>query len=234
MKKYRVLRLLLGIALLPVCIGATLSLLEAINSINRSSTAFSTESISLFCGYIVWLALWFFLPRPARTYVLAHEMTHAVCGLLFGARVSNISVRESGGSVSLSKSNLWITLSPYFFPFYTVLVIVAYLVTGIFIRPVPWKPFWFFMVGFTWSFHACFTLNSLMIRQPDIQLYGRLFSYAVIYLLNLITIAAWLVVTTPVTPASLFASLIGHTRSTYSQTYDQGRRLINRAVRAVK
>ena len=46
-------------------------------------------------------------------------------GLLFGARPSDVRVSASGGSVRLSKSNLLITLAPYFFPFYTFVVIVV-------------------------------------------------------------------------------------------------------------
>ena len=182
---------------------------------------FSQETIALFSGYLVWLAVWFFLPRPAKSYILVHELTHAFCALLFGAKVSNLHISDKGGSVSLSKTNLWIILSPYFFPFYTCIVIAAWLITGVFLDPVPWKPLWLFLIGFTWSFHACFTLNSLLIRQPDIQVYGRIFSYVIIYLLNLILVAIWLICTTTVTAEGFYNSFLEHTASIYTMLYEQ-------------
>ena len=234
MRKYRIMRFVFGIALLPVCIAATLALLEAINTVSRSSTSFSRELIALSAGYVAWLAVWFFLPRPAKSYVLAHELTHAICGLIFGADVKKVNISESGGSVTLSKSNLWITLSPYFFPFYTVIVILAWIITGFFIKPVPWIPAWYFLIGFTWSFHACFTLNSLTITQPDIQIYGRIFSYVIIYFLNLMLIAAWLAGTTPGKASTLCDSFRDHTCSIYGLVYEKSVSTIKKAGRMLR
>ena len=77
-----------------------------------SQGLFSAEAISLFAGMFAFLAVWIALPNPVRIYVLGHELTHAVWGLAFGARVSNLRVRPTGGSVQLTKSNVWITLAP--------------------------------------------------------------------------------------------------------------------------
>jgi len=230
LRKHRVLRFLLGVSLLPLCFAATLAVLEAINSANSSSSMFSRETIALFSGYAVWLAVWFFLPRPAKSYILAHELTHAISGLFFGAKVSNLNISAKGGSVSLSKTNLWIILSPYFIPFYTILLIAVYLLIGVFIHPVPYKALWIFLVGFTWSFHACFTLNSLLIRQPDIQMYGRIFSYAIIYFLNLLLVALWMIYTTPVSAGGFYDSLAANTISIYALLYEQTQRVVNKAV----
>jgi hypothetical protein len=226
----KVMRVLCGIALLPVCVGATAALLESVHAVNGPDTFSAPESVALFGGYITWLTLWFVLPRPARSYVLAHELTHALCALLFGAEVRDIRVSERGGSVSLSKSNLWITLAPYFLPLYTFMVIALYLAVSLFQQPVPWKPLWFFLVGFTWSYHACFTLNSLLMRQPDIQVYGRIFSYAVIYCLNLLMVALWLVATTPAETRTLAASFLAHTRSTYALIAEGSAALLRKAA----
>lgn len=217
-----------------MCLAATLAVLDTVNAAGSSSTFFSPETIALAGGYALWLALWFFLPRPAKSYILAHELTHALWALLFGAKVSKISVTGRGGSVSLSKTNLWITLSPYFFPFYTFIVMVVWLLTGLFFNPVPCRPLWFFLIGFTWSFHACFTLNSLLITQPDIQTYGRIFSYVIIYLINLILIAAWLIFSTAASAASVYESFAAHTGSIYTLLYEQAAWVVNKAAGVVK
>jgi hypothetical protein len=231
---FKVLRFLLGLMLLPLCLAATFAVLETVNAVNRSTAIFSPETVALFSGYLVWLALWFFLPRPARSYILAHELTHALCALLFGAKVSNLNVTHRGGSVSLSKTNLWIILSPYFFPFYTFIVIAVWLLAGLFIDPVPFKPVWLFLIGFTWSFHACFTLNSLLIRQPDIQIYGRIFSYVIIYFVNLFLVALWVILTTAANTEGVYHSFLSHTISIYTLIYEQGAWVVTQAFRAVK
>lgn len=204
------------------------------NAASSSSSVFSVETIALAAGYALWLVLWFFLPRPAKTYILGHELTHALWALLFGAKVSKLKVSGKGGSVSLSKTNLWIILSPYFFPFYTFVVIVLWLLARILIKPVPFKPIWFFLIGLTWSFHACFTLNTLLIKQPDIQIYGRIFSYTIIYLINLLLIAAWLIFATTATATGIYESFATHTLAIYTLLYQQGAWVFSKAVGVVK
>lgn len=186
---------------------------------------FSAESIALFSGMVVFVASMKALPDQTRVYVLGHELTHAVWGLAFGARVSNLKVRSSGGSVTLTKSNVWITLAPYFFPFWTVIVVLlALAVRGVlcFAKPeapfpVPWL--WMFLVGFTWCFHACFTIRSLMQPQPDVQEYGRVFSWTLILLCNIAGILLWIVCTTDVSFASVFDCMLTRTETAYRQAF---------------
>ena len=114
-----------------------------------------------------------------------------------GARVSRLSVSKQKGSVTLSKTNVLITLAPYFFPLYTVLVIVGYYALGIFYDVSRYHLLWLGLVGFTWGFHFTFTMGSLMQHQSDIQLYGRLFSYTIIYTLNVAGICLWIIIVSP-------------------------------------
>ena len=209
-------RFLLGLVLLPACWGITRSLIDAISSASGAAGAFSAETVSLLGGIVAFALSWATLSHPVRTYVLGHELTHALWGLLFGARPSDVRVSESGGSVKLTKSNVFITLAPYFFPFYTFLVVVAALVTSAFLRPLPFLPLWMFLIGFTWAFHVLFTIETLSERQPDVKLYGRLFSWTFIYLVNVALVLAWLGTTTPVTFAEIFSSLALRLTSAYT------------------
>lgn len=186
------LRLLLGFALLPMCWGFLCSLLDAVLRVSGADNAFSAESISLLGGIAAFGFCWSTISHPIRAYVFGHELTHALWGLLFGARPSDVRVSESGGSVRLTKSNFLITLAPYFFPFYTFLVIVVALVTYAFLRPLPCLPLWMFLIGFTWSFHVLFTLQTLTQRQPDVKLYGRIFSWTFIFIANIALVLVFL------------------------------------------
>ena len=212
------LRLLLGLALLPTCWGFAQSFWDSIALAASTDDAFGAESIALFGGIAAFALVWATLAHPVRAYVLGHELTHALWGLLFGARPSDVRVSASGGSVRLTKSNVLITLAPYFFPFYTFLVIVCALVTFAFLRPLPYLPLWMFLVGFTWAFHLLFTLQTLGQRQPDVRLYGRIFSWVVIFIGNACVVLVWLACTTNLTFAQLGGCLVHRILSAYATT----------------
>ena len=210
------LRLLLGLALLPACCGVLMSFLDSIPAAAGSSGWLSAESIAALGGVAAFALCWIAVSHPVRAYVLGHELTHAIWGLMFGARPSDLRVGQNGGSVKLTKSNLLITLAPYFFPFYTFLVVIAALITYAFLRPLPCLPLWMFLIGFTWAFHLLFTIETLTRRQPDIKLYGRMFSWVFIFLVNAFIVMAFLAVTTPLTFGQLFDSLWNRTFSAYA------------------
>ena len=188
------MKTLLGLVLLPFCLAVSRTLYALIQAIHPSSVAaVSLSTWWLLGGFAFWVVLFFALPRPFRSYVLAHELTHALWGWVMGARVSRIRVSKNSGSVSLSKTNFLITLAPYFFPLYTVCVIIAHYALGFFFDLHTYEPFWLALVGLTWGFHLTFTITTLMVHQPDIREHGRLFSYAIIYLFNVLGICLWIV-----------------------------------------
>lgn len=208
------LRVLVGLALLPACWAFARALVHGV-MVAAGGAAFSVEAISLLSGMAAFALCWATISHPVRMYVLGHELTHALWGLLFGARPSDVRVSESGGSVKLTKSNMLITLAPYFFPFYTFVVVIAALVTFAFLRPLPFLPLWMFLIGFTWAFHLLFTLETLTQRQPDVKLYGRIFSWAFIFLVNVALVLIWLAATTPLTFAQLGGILVERVFSAY-------------------
>ena len=178
----------------PLCVAASLVVVRLLASIQPESyTALAPQAWAMLIGFALWIALYFTLPRPIRTYVLAHELTHALWAFLTGARVSRLRVSRRGGSVRVSRNNFLITLAPYFFPFYTVLIIFTYGLIALFVDPGPYELYWLGLIGLTWGFHATFTVSTLMTHQDDIRMYGHVFSYAVIYLFNIGGISLWIV-----------------------------------------
>lgn len=204
----RFLKLLAGLGLLPVCVAATWSVVRLVQSIQPPAAGQVPAAAAwLVGGFLLWLFLFFVTPRPVRTYVLAHELTHALWGWVMGARVSRLRVSARGGSVHVSKNNFLISLAPYFFPLYTVLAIAAYYLLSVFFDLRAYEPFWLAVVGFTWCFHLTFTATTLLQHQPDIRQNGRLFSYALIYLMNVLGIGLWIVLVASPTLQG-FASLL--------------------------
>ena len=209
------LRMLLGVALLPMCWGVVRAFYDSVLAAAGDSGGVTAESIALVGGMVAFALCWMAVPHPVKTYVLGHELTHALWGLVFGAVPSKLRVSAAGGSVNLTKSNMLITLAPYFFPFYTFLVIVVALVTSAFVRPLPWLPLWMFTVGFTWAFHALFTLETLSQRQPDVKLYGRIFSWVFIFLANVVLVLVFLAAVTSLTFAQLCGFLVNRVLDAY-------------------
>ena len=220
----RFIRMVAAVVCFPLVWALCCTFLDAVCLTSESDDIFSTESIALFSGIALFPILGKMLPGLSRLYVLGHELTHAVWGLAFGARVSNLKVRSTGGSVTLSKSNVWITLAPYFFPFWTAIVALAALVVRAIMYfacperlfPVPWL--WMFAVGITWCFHVCFTIRSLMQRQPDIQEYGRVFSWTFIFVCNIAGVLVWMLCTTDIEIATIASKLMFRTTSAYQNT----------------
>jgi hypothetical protein len=196
----KILRILLGIGLLPVAWAVTQTVYRLTDPVRPEALcAVAPEHWALAAGLAFWFFLYATVPRPMRSYVLAHELTHALWGWMMGSRVSRLKIGRESGSVTLSKSNIWITLAPYFFPFYTMCLIVLYGVLSLFVDQRPYTAFWLGAIGFTWGFHATFTVRTLLQRQSDVLAYGRLLSYTLIYTLNLLGIGLWIIAVTPAT-----------------------------------
>jgi hypothetical protein len=182
-------KLLIGLLLLPLCWAAS----RAVFSLLTTTTPGVSVGWALPAGFLLSVVGFFLLPQAFRTYVLGHELSHVIAGLLMGARVGKMKVGREGGHVELSKSNFIIALAPYFFPFYTALVIALWYGAGFFWNINAYEPLWLVLVGLTWGFHVTFTVYMLSQHQPDVQEHGRIFSYVVIYLANLLVVSLWMI-----------------------------------------
>lgn len=183
----------IGLGLLPLCWAVSIAIYKLYQTSVESAVLSESDTWALPIGFLIWVVIFFLLPRTFRTYVLGHELTHALWSILMGGRVGKIKVGKSGGHVELSKTNFIITLAPYFFPFYTFLVIAAYYLASLTLDVESYRMWWLGAVGLTWSFHITFTVYMLSQEQPDVQEHGRIFSYAVIYTMNLLVIGIWMV-----------------------------------------
>ena len=213
----RFLRFLCALSALPFAWALVRVFVDAFRLMPVADGAmFPAGALCLAAGFLLFLVLWVFLPAPVRLYVLGHELTHALCGLCFGARPSNLKVGLKGGSVTLTKSNVFITLAPYVFPFWTAIVGLVALAVGYFVSPLPCTGAWLFAVGFTWCFHVCFTLRAILQTQPDIQEYGYVFSYVFIWIFNIVGVIAWIVCTSEVTWGAAWGRLLVRSTRAYA------------------
>jgi len=122
-------------------------------------------------------------------YTFGHELTHALCAWASGGKVRSFRASWKGGGVITTKSNLFITLAPYFLPIYTVIISFGYFMVSLFSDLSKYVPQFIFLIGLSWSFHIVLTAHFIRMKQPDILKAGTLFSISLIYILNVTILA---------------------------------------------
>ncbi len=197
------IKFIFGILLLPSCCAALLSL-PPLLEIGGASGLTGSRNLPptawwFLAGFALWTVLYLCLPRPTRTYVLGHELSHLLWAWLLGIKASHLRVSSNGGSVRVAENHFLISLAPYFFPFYTLLTLLLRFVINMFYDTSLYEPFWFGLIGLTWAFHVTFTLSMLKQNQPDIHEEGHIFSYVIILFFNALGVGLVSVCLTPAT-----------------------------------
>ena len=169
--------------------------------------------------------IWAFREGLLYLYVFGHEVTHVIFIYICGGRVyGDIRVSVRGGHVVTNKSNWLISLSPYFIPFYTVVIGTGFFVARLFvdlstvytINSLSFQPLYFFyaLIGFTWTMHIYYTLTILLKDQPDLRMHGTIPSLLVIYLVNSIVVIAFVTLASKELSFYGFVSTwLGHARN---------------------
>ena len=183
----RILKTLIGLAVLPVAVGTALAFSNALSNISVVSGILRV----LERGVLVYLLFHILVMRPVYIYVLGHEFVHVIATWLCGGKVVSFNVTPAGGNVVTSKTNFFIELSPYFVPIYTILLGVVYLLLRGLDKTFPHMALVFlFLIGFTLAFHFAMTSEVIRMQQPDIAKSGLVFSLVVILVSNLIIVMA--------------------------------------------
>lgn len=180
----RIGKVLIGITLLPFCIGFAWQLAATLVNITyRPLVPYWFAG-----GFLSYLGVHFIFKKPILSYVVGHELTHAIFAVLFGGSVKAFHASEKGGHVQITKSNFIITLAPYFFPLYTVLALAAYWIAQA-AHAAPLEPWLVLIAGAAFAFHVVLTFIFLQTDQNDIAEHGAFFSYPLIFLFNLVLTA---------------------------------------------
>lgn len=178
-------RLFLGVLLLPLAAAMAWQFFDLSIGLGAAASANVLPFWLGLAGYFVFQAAFF---RPIKTYVFGHELTHAVVGVLSGAKLKSFKVRENGGSVVLTKTSVWIALAPYFVPLYTLALVASYAVASQF-RPLEGlHSYYLFLAGFSLAFHLSLTHYALLQGQSDLKQFGVFFSSVVILIINCVTL----------------------------------------------
>lgn len=190
------LRLLLGVLLLPLSASLFWAAAKALAGVAMGSAAAAPFVAGMGLMTVAWLLGrhvidphgpfgWFM--RAARwLYVMGHEMTHAMAAWSSGGKVFGIHVEEKGGHVDLSHSSAFVALAPYCVPFHALAVVAGYRIL-IWLRPqAQAEALFLLLMGGSLAFHALMTWETLtQVKQPDLDdAGGSVFSFALIGIAN--------------------------------------------------
>ena len=193
---------LLGIILIPFFIVTVETLWVTLAQATVYDSFWRTPQFWFFTlGIAIWIPFYFGFrgPKMVYLYVFGHEWTHAICALLCGGKLLRRPyITSSGGEVVTNKNNLFISLSPYLIPFYSVIVGVGFWALQWFVDVGPvGERFFFGAMGFTLAYHLTFTVRMSLRTQPDLEQNGVFFSLVFILFINLLVLAALFVFAAP-------------------------------------
>ena len=218
------LRIFLAVLLVPVVVSFVL---EFLNISTDLLARVSVTTVPFWIGIFSYFIFQIIFEKPLKTYVFGHELTHAIFGLLNGARVKSFKVSASGGSVILTKTGVIVALSPYFVPLYSIIAIAVYFVISRFIDVRPFNLYFLFIVGFTVSFHIALTYYAISRGQSDLKQFGVFFSFLFVVLVNCIILSLILKIVLPydVNLMAYFYHSLGGTFTIWQSLYVFGTKL---------
>ncbi len=193
----RLWRWCVGVLLLPFCWVTSWTFLSRFSQAAVQQEFWKTAEFWYFATGGLVMVGWFWSGLLKTfflyLYVLGHELTHAIFVMLFRGKVTDFYVSADGGYITTNKTNMVIALSPYFVPFWSVVVAMAYALLSYSADLPPW---WdrvlYGAMGLTWTFHMAWTLWMIPRDQPDLKENGTFLSLVVIYLANLLVLVALL------------------------------------------
>lgn len=176
--------------LLPLALITAMSLCDQLAHASGSlNILFSIPIWYALMGAAVWVVLGcsrLFTSSLLYLYVLGHELTHALAVICSRGSVHNFKADLDGGYITTDKSNLFISLSPYFLPLWAILWGLVWGIVYIFWPTVTSQALLYAGLGFWWCFHLFWTAWIIPKDQPDLADNGTFFSLILVYFANLI------------------------------------------------
>lgn len=205
-------KLVLGLVLLLPIFLMLITFMELLFNQTVDKKLWVTPQVWFFSsGCLFWFLLGWLGLQPSYLYVFAHEMTHVLSSRFSGGRIIDMKISESGGYIDTDKTSTFITLSPYFIPLYSLLVVCLYGVVSLFFNleadrywlwssdymVFQWGWVFFFLIGLTWCFHLTYTIKALAAEQSDLTYNGEFFSMILIFFVNLVVLGTFFVIVSP-------------------------------------
>ncbi len=193
----RLLRWILALMLLPLCYVTSATFMGQFSNEALHKGFWHSKEFWFFTIGALWMSGWFFTGLARRfflfLYVLGHELTHALFVYLHLGWVSDFKATADGGYIATNKTNILISLSPYFFPFWSIALLGIYGIIQLCTTMPPYaEDILLGLTGATWTFHILWTLWMIPRDQPDLKENDTFFSLVIIYLANITLLSVML------------------------------------------
>lgn len=176
----QLIRFVFAVLLLPVCYGVLRSLWTLICGFHTVPEG----SYFFLLGFLAYFAFQWVFFKPMRTYVFGHELTHAMAAWMTGGKVHSFKVSKKGGSVTVTKPNIFVALAPYIIPIYSLILLAMFYGTNLLYNIMMYWNVFLAVLGASLAFHASLTIYALKQDQPDLKSGGKFLSGVLIVLGN--------------------------------------------------
>jgi hypothetical protein len=152
-----IIKLILGICLLPFVYSSTVSFLNQLNLINGSLQNY------FWTGAITLLAVYLFIWEPAVVYEKGHRLLEIVFNFF----------------------QPLVKVAPYLLPIYSIVIFLVYLILAVFIKEEWLINYTMFFFGLSIALHLVFSSKSLRAKKGDLLKSNYIFGFSFVYIINL-------------------------------------------------
>ncbi len=158
---FGIIKLLLGVSLLPFVYGSTVSFLNEFAFIEKSLQS------SFWSGLISLLIIYLFVWEPKVVYLKGHRLLEII----------------------FSFFKPLVKVAPYLLPVYTLVLFALYGILSYFVKSPQLINNFAFLFGFSIALHLIFSAKSIRGKKDDFLKGNYIFGFSFIYILNVILLA---------------------------------------------
>ncbi len=160
-KALKVLKFVIVVFLLPWIYSFTVAFINEFKTIPK-------PFLDLFiAGIISFLVIYLFVYEPGRVYQKGQEITGATFHFL----------------------SPLVKVTSFVVPIYTIALFLIYCLISLFVKTDSLLKFFMFFIGLTIALHLVFTARALHSRKDDFLMINYLFSFGLVYIINIALIA---------------------------------------------
>jgi hypothetical protein len=156
-KVFDIIKLVLGICLLPFVYSCTVAFLGQITFIDPSLQKY------FWIGVITFLLVYLFVWEPVWVYEKGHKLLEFV----------------------FSFFQPFVKVAPYLLPIYTIVIFIIYLILAAFIKEAWLINYTMFLLGFSIILHLVFSSKAVHSKKGDILKSNYIFGFSFIYIIDL-------------------------------------------------
>lgn len=196
-----IVRLVVGVALLPFCYVAAIEFGDLVVGHGHGVFGMSYEFWALLLGAVVYLVIFLFFHKTIASWVFGRASVQKAWGTLTGFRRLDAETDDGMGTTMTDARGravpLWAVLAPYVVPLYTLsAVLVVWIVMKVAgMSASTYMRTQSFLIGLTYTFHLFMLFRDVRAKHTDIRAAGYVFTLVFVFLVNIeiLALLGWLV-----------------------------------------